>query len=307
MQEKLTAASERRADGQQRPLQDTSLNQQIADKLREAAALLAQQGANPFRVQAYRRAADTLVRLPVGVRDLFAQEGLEGLLALPGIGRSIAGAIAEMLRTGRWGQLERLRGTLDPERLFQTIPGVGPQLAHRLHETLHVDTLEGLEVAAYDGRLEAVSGIGSRRGAMLRASLASLLGRPRGRPVPTLQEPSVETLLDVDREYREKAQAGNLRTIAPRRFNPEGKAWLPVLHTWRDAWHFTLLYSNTARAHALGRTGDWVVIYFYGDSDHREGQRTVVTESHGPLRGRRVVRGREAECRPSYLASCATF
>jgi hypothetical protein len=302
MQEKLSAEYNRHADGHQRLPYAASLNQQIADKLREAATLLAQQGANPFRVQAYRRAADTLVRLPIEVRELFEQKGLEGLLALPAIGHSIAGAIAEILRTGRWGQLERLRGTLDPERLFQTIPGIGPQLARRLHETLHVDTLEGLEMAAHDGRLEAVPGIGPRRGVILRATLASMLGRPRGRPMPTIQEPSVAILLDVDREYREKAQAGDLSTIAPKRFNPEGKAWLPVLHTWRDAWHFTLLYSNTARAHALGRTHDWVVIYFYGDDDHREGQRTVVTESHGPLRDRRVVRGREAECRTYYLS-----
>lgn len=301
MQEKQAADGNRQADGHPHRAPDTSLNQQIADKLREAATLLEQQDASPFRIQAYRRAADTLVRLPIDGRDLFRQEGLEGLMALPAIGRSIAGAIAEILRTGRWGQLERLRGTLDPERLFQTIPGIGPHLAHRLHETLHVDTLEALEIAAHDGRLEAVPGIGPRRGAMLRAALGSMLGRPRGRPIATLQEPSVAMLLDVDREYRAKAQAGDLRTIAPRRFNPEGKAWLPVLHTGRDGWHFTLLYSNTARAHDLGRTHDWVVVYFYGDDDHREGQRTVVTESHGPLRGRRVVRGREAECRAYYL------
>lgn len=298
---KQAAESDLQADGHQHVSRDTWLNQHIADKLREAAALLAQQGASPFRIQAYRRAADTLVRLPIEVRNLFSQEGLDGLMALPAIGRSIAGAIAEILRSGRWGQLERLRGTLDPERLFQTIPGVGPHLAHRLHETLHVDTLEALEIAAHDGRLETVPGIGPGRSAILRAALASMLGRPRGRPLPTLQEPSVAFLLDVDREYREKAQAGDLRAIAPRRFNPEGKAWLPVLHTGRDAWHFTLLYSNTARAHDLGRTHDWVVVYFYGDDDHREGQRTMVTESQGPLRGRRVVRGREAECRTYYL------
>jgi putative hydrolase len=106
----------------------------------------------------------------------------------------------------------------------------------------------------------------------------------------------VATLLDVDREYRAKATAGTLRTIAPRRFNPEGKAWLPILHTRRDPWHFTALYSNTARAHELGRTRDWVVVYFY-DDDHREGQHTIVTETQGPLAGERVVRGREAECR----------
>lgn len=48
---------------------------------------------------------------------------------------------------------------------------------------------------------------------------------------------------------------------APRRFNPKGKAWLPILHTQRGPWHFTALYSNTARAHDLKKTGDWVVLY----------------------------------------------
>jgi hypothetical protein len=120
------------------------------------------------------------------------------------------------------------------------------------------------------------------------------LGTTRGiRRAP--DGPGAATLLDIDREYREKAAAGTLRTIAPRRFNPEGKAWLPVLHTRRGPWHFTVLYSNTARAHELGRTHDWVVVYFY-DDDHREGQHTIVTETQGPLAGQRVVRGREAEC-----------
>jgi hypothetical protein len=47
---------------------------------------------------------------------------------------------------------------------------------------------------------------------------------------------------------------------------------------------------------------DWVVIYFY-DHDHAEGQHTVVTETRGPLAGRRVVRGREAECKAHYAAA----
>mgnify|MGYP001813896273 CR=1 FL=1 len=106
-------------------------------------------------------------------------------------------------------------------------------------------------------------------------------------------------LLAVDAEYRSKAEAGELPTIAPKRFNPEQTAWLPILHAQRDDWHFTALYSNTARAHELGRTRDWVVIYFYEDH-HREGQHTVVTETRGALIGRRVVRGLEAECRAWY-------
>jgi putative hydrolase len=81
--------------------------------------------------------------------------------------------------------------------------------------------------------------------------------------------------------------------------NPEGKAWLPVLHTRFGPWHFTALYSNTERAHELHRIYDWVVI-FYGDPEGGEGQATVVTERRGALIGKRVVRGREPECARHY-------
>ena len=118
---------------------------------------------------------------------------------------------------------------------------------------------------------------------------------PRSAVGGTLEEPDVGLLLDVDREYRERAAAGTLPKIAPRRFNPAHDAWLPILHTRRGDWQFTALFSNTARAHELGRTRDWVVLYFDGDR-HAERQRTVVTELRGPLAGRRVVRGREPEC-----------
>jgi hypothetical protein len=283
-------------------------NERIAQWLRQMAELLHAQYANPFRVGAYRRAADTVERLQVSVRDVLADRGRDGLDELPGIGRGIASVIAEILLTGRWAQLDRLRGSLEPTALFQTVPGVGPELAERIHDALGVETLEALEVASHDGRLDSVPGVGPRRAAAIRAELADILGRSglvrrtilsdaaHGGP-----EPAAAVFLDVDREYRDKAQAGALPTIAPRRFNPGGEAWLPVLHAHRDPWHFTALFSNTARAHELGRTRDWVVIYFH-DDDHVERQRTVVTETRGPLLGRRVVRGREAECRAWYEA-----
>ena len=277
-----------------------TVNQGIADKLCQVADLLAQQGSNPFRVSAYRRAADAVAQERRDLREILEAEGVEGLLGLPHVGPGIAAAIVEMLETGRWSQLDRLRGTLDPVRVFQTVPGIGPALGQRVHDTLGIDTLEALEIAAHDGRLEAVHGIGSRRAAAVRGALQNLLSstrtvrrRPDRNPTDS---PDAATLLDVDREYREKARVGQLRLIAPRRFNPEGKAWLPVLHTRRGRWHFTALYSNTARAHDLGRTQDWVIVYFY-DDDHREGQHTIVTETQGELAGERVVRGREAECR----------
>jgi hypothetical protein len=280
----------------------SSTAQLIGDRLREAAELLEQQGANPFRVRAYREAAQVVAQCREDLRAIYERRGVEGLDALPGIGPRIAAAVAEMLHTGRWSQLERLRGTLDPEKLFRTIPGVGPALARRLHDALHVDTLEALEVAAHDGRLAAVPGVGPRRAAALRATLASMVGRVglRLRDVAG-PEPPVEVLLDVDRVYREAAMADRLPRIAPRRFNPSGEAWLPILHIERGSWQLTALFSNTARAHELRKTHDWVVIYFHTDT-LGEGQRTVVTETHGALTGRRVVRGREEECRAHYRA-----
>ena len=280
-------------------------NAWIAQRLREMAQLVEAQGGNPYRAGAYRNAADTVSHLPRDVRELFDQEGCAGLDALPGIGPRITAAIAEMLATGGWGQLQRLRGEADPGTVLRTVPGVGPGLAHRLHEALGVETLEALEAAAHDGRLENVPHVGARRAAAIRAALAQMLDRvrasrratvPAGAAADVNAEPSVDELLDVDREYRSAARAGTLVTIAPRRFNPRGEAWLPVLHTQREGWHFTALFSNTARAHELGREHDWVVIYAE-DPQHGERQYTVVTATHGSLAGRRVVRGREAECR----------
>jgi putative hydrolase len=276
-------------------------NETIAAKLREIADLLEQQKANRFRVQAYRRAAGTVDALSEGVRSLYDREGMNGLESLPGVGRGIARTLFEMIAQGRSSRLENLRGELDPERLFRTIPGVGPELARRIHDTLQLDTLEALEVAAHDGRLERVSGLGPRRAEGIRAALGRMLGsrlRRLGNGVGAT--PPISMLLDVDLEYRDKVRADALPRIAPRRFNPQHENWLPVLHTARDGWHFTALFSNTARAHQLQRTRDWVVIFYYDDQHHQESQSTVVTETRGALTGCRVVRGREPECLAWY-------
>jgi hypothetical protein len=105
-------------------------------------------------------------------------------------------------------------------------------------------------------------------------------------------------MLAVDEEYRAGAEQSRLPTIAPRRFNPDQEPWLPVYQTRKDGWRFRALFSNTALAHRLNQTRDWVVIYF--DDGFSSGQRTIVTETRGDLRGRRVVRGREFECREQY-------
>lgn len=285
-------------------------NREIADVLERVADLLEAQDANRYRVQAYRAASATIRQHETPLAKILAEGGTEAVDALPTIGRTIASHVAELVRTRGLTLLDRLEGEVSPERLLATIPGLGPALAARIHDELSIDTLEELEVAAHDGRLDTLRGFGPRRVRAIREELASILGRSarhrarRGawleqppaarRDASPTPRPDAATLLDVDASYRDQAARGTLHRIAPRRFNPEHEAWLPVLHTQRGGWHLTALFSNTARAHALDRTSDWVVIFYDRDGD--QGQCTVVTETKGPLRGRRVIRGREIEC-----------
>lgn len=257
----------------------------------EAASLLESQEANPHRVRAYHRAADTLRQLEVGVDEILRTRGRSGLEALPGIGPAIARAITDVVESGSWPWLEHLKGQFDPEAAFQTVPGIGPELAGRIHHELGISDLEELELAAHDGRLARLEGFGTGRVRAVRESLAGRFGRYR-RP-SAVDDPSVDDLLDIDAEYRAGAEDDRLPRLTPHRFNPEHRAWLPVLHTERGGRHFTALFSNTARAHELGKTDDWVVIYL---DDGPRRQWTIVTETSGALRDQRVVRGREAEC-----------
>lgn len=171
---------------------------------------------------------------------------------------------------------------------LERLPAIGPVLARAIRELVERGRL---------GMLDRLRGEGGARSPAPAAAPSS----PR-RYVPT-EKPSVSELLDVDREYRERAAAGTLPLITPRRFNPGNERWLPVLHCVRGDRHYTVLFSNTALAHRVGRTHDWAVIYYDGrDAEHRA---TVVTATKGPLEGRRVVRGRERECIAHYRISTA--
>lgn len=318
-------------------------NDQIAHRFDEVAKLLEEQDANPFRVRAYRLAAETLRKLERSVAEMYQTEGLAAVRQLPAFGESLARSVQQLVRTGRLPLLDRLHGDSAPEKIFMTVAGIGPELATRIHHELGIETLAALEAAAYDGRLARLAGMGVKR---LRGVRESLAGRFRNRPGREGLTPSddrltaqknrlsawarireaentsssnqrvvsahahstamlildrwvdVAELLSVDHEYRTKAAAGRLFQVRPRRFNPTGAAWLPILHTRRGERHYMALYSNTARAHDMGTTHDWVVIY--RDDHTAHGQWTVVTAQFGRLKGRRIVRGREHECVEHY-------
>lgn len=278
-------------------------NQQIAGSLEEVARILSDQDANRYRVNAYVHAADVLRTLGEPVSGILQRDGLRGLEEIPGVGDTIAHVIRDIVLHGRSHMLERLRGESDPIALLATVPGIGKNTAWKLHDELGIETLQELEAAAHDGRLEGVAGLGHKRITGVRDCLAQRLGRLH--PAPPLRhpstEPSVAELLDVDMQYRNDAAAGRLKLIVPKRFNPDNEAWLPILHATRGSRHYTALFSNTARAHELGKTDDWVVLFYDGNQGER--QCTIITSEFGPLKGRRIVRGREGECEMHYATN----
>ncbi len=284
-----------------RPLSEsmTISNAQIAALLEEIARLRQLRGDSPFRVAAYRNAAVTVRGAKRSLAEIVQREGPAGLRRLRGVGPSLSRRIAEIVRLGRSRLLDRLHHQ-EPAKLLATLPNVGPRLADRISESLGTDSLEELLRAAQDGRLRRVAGLGRKRVEAIRESLASRLGVPRSaRSTTTLvDKPPVALLLEIDCQYRRQAVRGTLLRVAPRRFNPSGAAWLPILRIGRDGCRYRAHYTNTARSHELGRVYDWIAIF--REDKEAFGQWTVVTAAHGPLAGKRVVRGRERECQEFY-------
>jgi DNA polymerase (family 10) len=126
----------------------------------EIADLLEIQGANPFRIRAYRNGARTIETLSQPLESLLADEQAR-LEDLPGIGKDLAGKIRELYETGEVGRLTELRREV-PAALVQVmhIPGLGPKRARQLWEGLEITSVDELEEAARGGALESLSGFG---------------------------------------------------------------------------------------------------------------------------------------------------
>src|SRR5512136_1415265 len=115
-------------------------NASIADTLRHIADLLEIEGANPFRIRAYRRAAQTIEDLPQSAAKMVA-EG-KPLVGLPGIGKDLAGKITEFITTGQLVALQEIEArTPTTLAVLTTIPGLGPKRVHLLHQALGIKTV----------------------------------------------------------------------------------------------------------------------------------------------------------------------
>ena len=153
------------------------VNAEVAAQLDRLADLLDIQGANPFRVRAYRRAARLVQDLPRNVTEMVAAG--EDLDALPGIGADLAGKITTLARGEALPMLRGLERELPAGVVaLLALPGLGPKRVHALHAVLGIDSLDALASAAKAGKLRKVPGFGPGIEATILRALAAGAGEP---------------------------------------------------------------------------------------------------------------------------------
>ena len=148
-------------------------NSEIASLFRKLADLLDIEGANPFRIRAYRQAALVIDTFPRSIADMVANG--EDLSQLPGIGKDLAGKIQTIVKTGDFPTLDEVMERTPPvlTDLLQ-IPGLGPRKVELLYESLGVETLADLETALRNGRVAGLPGFGPKTVSNLLAELEKL-------------------------------------------------------------------------------------------------------------------------------------
>jgi len=146
-------------------------NQQVAAIFRSIAERLAAQRANPYRIRAYRKAAENIEALEEDLADLASRQALEDI---DGVGKDLAEKIEEFLRTGTIQAYEALRMPL-PEavKAWVQLPGLSESLVAYLYTRLSITTLTDLELLVRSHLLRTVPGFAGSEELLLEAITAS--------------------------------------------------------------------------------------------------------------------------------------
>jgi DNA polymerase (family 10) len=253
-------------------------NADLAEKLDLLADLLELDGADSFRLSAYRRAATRIRESAAPV----AQLALDGRATqIPGIGGTIAAKIVELVETGDLAALQKVRARI-PEGLVAVtnIPGLGPKTARKIWQELGVTDLEGLREAAEAQRLRDLGGLGAKTEERVLAHLA----RPAetaetGRTLLGRALPAVRALVEELRAHPaavEVSEAGSVRRRA------ETVKDIDLIATATEPAELTAAFAafpQVAEVAALGPTKATVVTY----DGLRFDLRVVPPESYGNL------------------------
>ena len=187
-------------------------NADIAEIFNRTADLLEIQGANPFRVRAYRNAARTVGGMSKNIADMTGNDN--GLSELPGIGKDLAGKIKEIIETGKLSQLKDLEKEM-PSGLYDVlkIPGLGPKKVKVLYETLKISSVDDLKKAAKKRKIRDLSGFGEKTEKDILDEIERK-GGSEDRLRVSLAEPIADSLMDYIKKVKgikEIAAAGSFR------------------------------------------------------------------------------------------------
>jgi len=291
-------------------------NDEIAGLFDEIADLLEIEGANPFRIRAYRQAARTLRGLERPAADLLAQG--KDLTELSGIGADLAGKIAEVVATGHVAMLDRLHGEL-PAGLVELlrVPGIGPKRAKLLHDKLGIASMAGLQRAATAGKLEGLPGFGAKSIAAIATAAKTQVEKPR-RPLLASVQPEADALI---KHLRGARGIGECIVAGSYRRQRETVGDLDILATAKDSRPVIdrfVAYDRVAKISAQGPTRATVIlasglqvdlrvvpaqsygaalVYFTGSKPHNIALRKLAIarglklNEYGVFKGERAVAG----------------
>ena len=291
-------------------------NAEIAAMFDQAADLLEIKGENQFRVRAYHRAARTIDGLPQSVRSMLSAGA--DLTELPGIGKDLAGKIADIVSTGHFTLLDQLKNKM-PGQLgdMAALPGLGPKRVKLLYDKLKVRTLDDLRRAIKRGRLHELRGFGPT----IEKKLASALEKPVvvKRFKLAVAEAEAEALVGFLRDGGRVVVAGSYR----RRRDTVGDLDILVTSSQKPAVGDRLVgYDNVAEVLAHGATRTAIVLrsglqvdvravpkesygaallYFTGSKAHNIALRALANErdwklnEYGLFSGKRRIAGASEE------------
>ena len=233
-------------------------NHDITEIFEKVADLLEIEGANPFRVRAYRNAARVVGGLTQSLVDLAARG--EDLTGLPGVGQDLAGKIREIIKTGGLGLLEELEARTPPAlALRMNVGGLGPKRVHILHEKLGITTTEDLKAAAQAGKIKELKGFGPKIEQLVLQGLAQFAATEKRYKLVTV-EPVADALLK-----HLKAVAGVVEAIVAGSYRrrKETVGDLDILATCEEAFRvmdaFTA-YEDVSKVIAKGDTKSAVIL-----------------------------------------------
>lgn len=169
-------------------------NEQISASFDELADLLEIQGANPFRIRAYRNASRTIESLTDSLESMLDSE--TDLTDLQGIGKDLAAKIAQLVETGTLEQLEELKSEVPPGVLdIMRLPGVGPKKAAVLFKELNITGLPELKEAAEAGEVQKLKGFGKKTEESILANIDQA-AQGKERTFFATAEPLVEEIVE---------------------------------------------------------------------------------------------------------------